>query len=271
MATWGFVLYWYELASAKLVWQYDLTKNEEYSAMNSVDISPDNQSIALATKDNRVRVINTTDGTLRYQIDPWKGHSKWVNTVQFSPDGRRFASAADDMYVMVWNTETGVRENLFKGHVAPVNSLRWSTDGKTLTSAARDGEVKVWSIENPGEAVIDACLNGPWYAPVSKNKSLMAAACSDKQLTVWDLRTRKQAASFSGFASNCAAFSDDERFVATGGHDAKVRWLDVETQQVVATMAGHTNSIYGIAYCPQQKLIASASADQTVRLWGVRR
>src|SRR5262245_13656852 len=36
-----------------------------------------------------------------------------------------------------------------------------------------------------------------------------------------------------------------------------------------ATLTGHTDVVYGVAFSPDQKTLASASQDQTIRFWDV--
>jgi WD40 repeat protein len=42
---------------------------------------------------------------------------------------------------------------------------------------------------------------------------------------------------------------------------------DADKGQEVLTLKGHTSAIYGVAYSPTGKYIASSSNDRTVRLW----
>ena len=64
-------------------------------------------------------------------------------------------------------------------------------------------------------------------------------------------------------------FSPDGKHVAianpTGNGD--VRITDTATGRPTATLTGHTNAIYGIAYSPDGKLLATASIDETTKIW----
>ncbi|MDZ8139893.1 MAG: hypothetical protein RM049_32165, partial [Nostoc sp. DedQUE04] len=42
---------------------------------------------------------------------------------------------------------------------------------------------------------------------------------------------------------------------------------DTSTGKEIKTLTGHTNSVYGISFSPDGKMLASASADNTVKLW----
>ena len=61
-------------------------------------------------------------------------------------------------------------------------------------------------------------------------------------------------------------FSPDSRtFAVSSGQE--VHLYDVETLQLTTTLAGHTSWITGIEYSPDGTILASGSADKTLRLW----
>ena len=66
---------------------------------------------------------------------------------------------------------------------------------------------------------------------------------------------------------NIAAFSSDGKPVATAGDDGVVRLWDARTGARQRTLYGHTDSALGLAFDPQNELLATTSADRTLRLW----
>lgn len=63
------------------------------------------------------------------------------------------------------------------------------------------------------------------------------------------------------------AFSPDGKTLVSGGLHGLVRVWDLEKRTLRGVLKGHQNSIECVEFCPQGKLIASASVDCTVRLW----
>jgi WD40 repeat protein len=70
---------------------------------------------------------------------------------------------------------------------------------------------------------------------------------------------------------SCLAFSPDGRTLAVGSYgDARLRLLEISTDQVRRTLVGHQAPILGLAFAPDGRTLASASEDGTVLVWDLR-
>jgi LSD1 subclass zinc finger protein len=67
------------------------------------------------------------------------------------------------------------------------------------------------------------------------------------------------------------AVTADWRWAVSGLEDKTVRVWDLETGQCVRTLAGHTDSVSGLAVTADGRLVVSASADGTLRVWNLGR
>ena len=64
-----------------------------------------------------------------------------------------------------------------------------------------------------------------------------------------------------------AAFSPDDRILASGGEDQVVRIWDIQWGEQRAELRGHNDSITSVTFSPDGTILASASKDRSVILW----
>ncbi|MEB3280617.1 MAG: sugar-binding protein [Lyngbya sp.] len=228
------VILWKAHRWAKQQLPYGLSKQLSFTAHSdfvyNISFSPDGKLIASASKDQTVKLWN-----LKGEVIKNLPHNAPVWTVKFSPDGKLIATASEDKIVQLW-TRDGKLLHSLKGHQDSINDLNFSPDSQLIASASDDGTIILWKQDGTLVKIIEG--NGSKFTSVSFSPSsgknlLLVAATNTGLIKLW-----------------------------TGEdiHWKELDWVDLLQEN-------HQNIIYDVNFSSDGEIIASASEDQTVKLW----
>jgi WD40 repeat protein len=227
--------------------------------------------------DNSVRVWEVDPGAT---LPVLRGHKSYVYPVAFSPDGRWIASGSwdKDNPLRLWDAATG-EPCAPLPHPGVVPSLAYGPDGTWLASGTHaDKWLRIWDVAT---ARVRKRIPGPAgvirFVTVSPDGKRMAVvAWDDPQyiLHVYDMasgeRLFRAECGQDPYPSGPAAYSSDGRWLAIRSADGlTVLLLDARTFETGARFSGHDRPVLKLLFSPDSRLLASCSADHTVRLWPI--
>ena len=233
-----------------------------------VALSPDGNTIALASRDKTIRLWDRASAK---EIAVLKGHEEWVKSVAFSPDGNTIASGSYDKTIRLWNRASAKEIAVLKGHEGGVSCVAFSPDGNIIASGSLDETIRLWDRASAKEIAV--LKGGGVYALIesvafSPDGNTIASGSYDKTIRLWDRASAKEIAVLNGHEGgvSCVAFSPDGNTIASGSDDKTIRLWDRASAKEIAVLNGHEGGVSCVAFSPDGNTIASAGGE-TIRLW----
>jgi len=167
-------------------------------------------------------------------------HQKTIRDVAWSPCGKFVVLASFDAQVTLWEVKKGEFEmiSVVEGHENEVKSVSWSPSGKYFASCGRDKNVMIWTMITEKDDIDVECSG------VLTNHS------QDVKRVVWH---------------------PHEDILASSSYDDTIKLYENDMDNgdwaTIASLAGHSSTVWAIDFDSTGNRLASCSDDKTVKIW----
>lgn len=153
--------------------------------------------------------------------------------------------------------------------------LAVSADGKTLAAGGCDRAVRVFDLSDGIEnAKLDQTVenHADWVlgCALTADGKYLVTAGRDKTAKVWDLKAKESVVTFpehQNIVYGVAVKADGSAGFSVGADKQLRTWKPNGEGKQVKGVGGHGDEVFKIVAAPKTPMLATSSADKTVRLW----
>jgi hypothetical protein len=198
-------------------------------------------------------------------------HGFIYRAIDVSPDEKWLLACGDVNYIQLFDITQEIPQPIqLKGHKGIVWTASFTPDNKGLISAGSDSSVIYWDIEAKKPNLVYKGKSKIKHVEVNQKGNYIAVGNEKGQVILLD-RNNNYAESVivdhKGKIVHSLAFSNDGNFIVSGDETGLIKVYNIAEHKVVAVLVDHKARINDIEFSSDNKLMATASFDGTVRLW----
>jgi WD40 repeat protein len=192
-----------------------------------------------------------------------------VACVQFSPDGNMLCTGPTPR---LWDLKT---DKAIEFMNIGATCVSFNSDGKTVAASCDGNTIRIWNVTTGKEqARITEGSSCAVYTPDGKTL-VYGTGTRGGTIKLWDYTAGKEMAAIKAEAdqvNRLACTNDTIAYYSTVRHGTG--WLTTVhlvdfTGKELHRLKGHDSYLMDLAFTTDGKVLATASDDNTVRLWGV--
>ena len=246
-------------------------------------IAPDLKTVAVGFTNGDLSLFESNTEQVLWQQT--KAHQDAIQRLAFNAQGDLLASGSFDNSAKVWRVqqnshpEPGIGLELqqsLTGHTDAVYDVAFSPNGQILSTASYDDRIGLFPLNSAEPPVfIDKAHDGKVVGVNFDNTGIqiLSSGNEDRATKLWNLQSSPPSL-FKEFPKAndmllWSSFSPDNQLISTVGREMAVNIYTAQDSQLKYHLVGHESAAYKSIFAPDSLLLATVSADATVKLWNL--
>ncbi|KAH0618715.1 hypothetical protein JD844_018154 [Phrynosoma platyrhinos] len=165
------------------------------------------------------------------------------------------------------------------GHTQEVCGLKWAPDGRYIASGGNDNLVNIWPASQGDNGSLhpvqtftqhQGAVKAVAWSPWQSNVLATGGGTSDRHIRIWNVCSGSCLSAVDAQSQVCAVLWSTNYKELVSGHGFAQNQLVVwkyPSMSKVTELKGHTARVLSLTMSPDGSTVASAAADETLRLW----
>ncbi|MBA0743475.1 hypothetical protein Gogos_006147, partial [Gossypium gossypioides] len=240
--------------------------------VSSVSWSPDDHQLLTCGVEEVVRRWDASSGEC---LSVYEKAGLGMVSCGWSPDGKWIFSGVNDKSISMWEL-VGRELECWKGQrTLKISDLEITSDGKQIISICRETAILLLDREAKVERFIEEDQTITSFS-LSRDNRFLLVNLLNQEIHLWSIEDDlKLVSKYRGhkrtrFIIRSCFGGLEQAFVASGSEDSLVYIWHRGTGELIEALPGHSGAVNCVSWNPTNPhMLASASDDRTIRIWGL--